>query len=80
MWRLLLRAEIDNEFPRQTTPIVAAVAEAETDGTVWFDTCFLLYDDDVVQTPNVELPLTELITIGSLLRTARPKTPATSDR
>lgn len=68
MWRLLTKDEIKREYPRQTTPILAAVAETSEAGVLWADTCFVLYADGILQIPHAELPIDDLITITQLLR------------
>lgn len=66
-WRLLTDKEIEKEFPRQAMPIVAVVAELADDGTLYSDTCFVLYKDGMVVTPNTETPYDELRSILKML-------------
>jgi hypothetical protein len=69
-WKLLSKDEIASEYPRQTTPILAAVAEIDDEGTLWADTCFVLYADGIVQIPHLELPLEDMTVVYGMLRGA----------
>lgn len=65
-YRVLALAEIMSMYPR-AKDAVAGVAETSSSGEVWRDCCFLLFADNLVSLPSIDIDCSDLVTVIDML-------------